>query len=94
MLYIMLAAAAAALVAWALTHFIAKANYTKEIARLEGELKSEQSLREHESQVYDKTLAELKENQKAVIEATKNELALENEKRMKAREESIKKEAA
>ncbi len=94
MLYIMIAAAAAALVAWALTHFIAKANYTKEIARLEGELKSEQSLREHESQVYDKTLAELKENQKAVIEATKNELALENEKRMKAREESIKKEAA
>ena len=93
-LYIAIAAAAAALVAWALTHFIAKANYTKEIARLEGELKSEQSLREHEAQVYDKTLAELKENQKAVIEATKNELALENEKRMKAREESIKKEAA
>ncbi|MBO4465234.1 MAG: DNA recombination protein RmuC [Bacteroidales bacterium] len=94
MLYIIIAAVAAALVAWALTHFIAKANYTKEIARLEGELNSEKTLREHEAQVYDKTLSDLKENQKAVIEATKNELALENEKRMKAREESIKKEAA
>ena len=93
-LYIIIAAVAAALVAWALTHFIAKANYTREIARLEGELNSEKTLREHEAQVYDKTLADLKENQKAVIEATKKELALENEERMKAREESIKKEAA
>ncbi|MBP5571947.1 MAG: DNA recombination protein RmuC [Bacteroidales bacterium] len=93
-LYIAIAAAAAALIAWALTHFIAKANYTREISRLEGELNAEKTLRAHESEVYDKTLAELKENQKAVIEATKNELALENEKRMKAREESIKKEAA
>ena len=93
-LYIAIAAAAAALIAWALTHFIAKASYTREISRLEGELNAEKTLRAHESEVYDKTLAELKENQKAVIEATKNELALENEKRMKAREESIKKEAA
>ncbi|MBP5741699.1 MAG: DNA recombination protein RmuC, partial [Bacteroidales bacterium] len=104
-LYIIIAAAAAALVAWALTHFIAKSNYTREMVRLEGELNAEKALRAHEAEVaqvrldearanYDKTLADLKENQKAVIEATKNELALENEKRMKAREESIKKEAA
>lgn len=104
-IYIAIAAVAAALTAWVLTHFIAKSNYTGKIARLEGELASEKALREHEKQVaeqrlleartdYDKTLADLKENQKAVIEATRNELALENEKRMKEREESIKKEAA
>ena len=103
--YIAIAAVAAALVAWALTHFIAKANYTRQISKLEGELNAEKTLRAHESEVaqtrldeakanYDKTLADLKENQKAVIEATKKELALENEERMKAREESIKKEAA
>ena len=73
-LYIAIAAAAAALIAWALTHFIAKANYTREISRLEGELNAEKTLRAHESEVYDKTLAELKENQKAVIEATKTSL--------------------
>lgn len=93
-LYIIIAAAAAALIAWALTHFIAKANYTGIISKLEGELSAEKALRAHEHEVYDKALTELKESQKAVIEATKNELALENEKRMKAREESIKKEAA
>lgn len=93
-LYIIIAAAAAALIAWALTHFIAKANYTSVISRLEGELRAEKTLRAQQTEVYEKTLTELKDSQKAVIEATKNELALENEKRMKAREESIKKEAA
>lgn len=93
-LYIAIAAVAAALIAWALTHFIAKANYTSVISRLEGELRAEKTLRAQQTEVYEKTLTELKDSQKAVIEATKNELALENEKRMKAREESIKKEAA
>ena len=104
-LYIVIAAVAAALISWAITHFAAQSKFVRETSRLEGELNSEKALREHEAQVarerlgqaradYDKTLADLKESQKAVIEATKNELALENEKRMKAREESIKKEAA
>ena len=104
-LYIAIAAVLAALIAWAITHFAAQSKFVHETTRLEGELKAEKTLREHEAEEarrrldearadYDKTLADLKESQKAVIEATKNELALENEKRMKAREESIKKEAA
>lgn len=44
-------------------------------------------------QTYDKTVAELKDSQARVMAAVRNELALENEKTLKAREESLRKEA-
>lgn len=52
------------------------------------------ALREKEEQVYSKTLKDLKEANAKAIEATKTQLALDNEKLLKAREESLKKEAA
>ena len=42
---------------------------------------------------FDKAIAEIKAGQEKVLEAAKNELALENEKILKAREEAMKKEA-
>ena len=52
------------------------------------------ALREKEEQVYSKTLKDLKEANAKAIEATTTQLALDNEKLLKAREESLKKEAA
>ena len=74
---------AVALIAAALTYFVMKAR----IAGL-------QALRQKEEEVYAKSLADVKEAGAAAIEATKTQLALENEKLLKAREESLKKEAA
>lgn len=59
---------AAALLGWALGHFMSKAGY-------------------------DQALSAIKENQDRIISATKTELALENEKLLKARQEELKKEA-
>ncbi len=42
---------------------------------------------------YEKTVADLKEAQKAALDASRNALAVENEKMLKQREESLKKEA-
>ena len=90
----------AALIAWLLTHFISRSRFDRQLyakdAQLvakEAELRSAQTLREHEAGVYARTLAELKASQQQALEATKNELALENEKLLKAREESLRKEA-
>ncbi|MBR3652643.1 MAG: DNA recombination protein RmuC [Bacteroidales bacterium] len=90
----------AALIAWLLTHFISRARFDRrlyakdaQLASKEAELRAAQSLREHESAVYARTLEELKASQQRALEATKNELALENEKLLKAREESLRKEA-
>jgi Uncharacterized protein conserved in bacteria len=90
----------AALIAWLLTHFISRSRFDRQLyakdAQLvakDAELRSVQTLREHEAGVYARTLAELKASQQQALEATKNELALENEKRLKAREESLRKEA-
>jgi len=90
----------AALFAWLLTHFISRARFDRQLfardaqlAAKDAELRAAQTLREHESAVYAKTLAELKTSQQQALEAAKNELALENEKLLKAREESLRKEA-
>ncbi len=90
----------AALIAWLLTHFISRSRFDRQLyakdAQLvakDAELRSAQTLREHEAGVYARTLAELKASQQQALEATKNELALENEKLLKAREESLRKEA-
>ena len=80
---LVIACLAVALVTAALTYFIMKAR----IAGL-------QALRQKEEEVYAKSLADVKEAGAAAIEATKTQLALENEKLLKAREESLKKEAA
>lgn len=74
------------------------------LAALKAELDAEKLLRESErehaaarceelKQTFDKTARELKENQEQIIAAARNELVIENEKRLKEREESLRKEA-
>lgn len=99
-LIILVAAALAALIAWLLTHFISRARYDRQLyakdaqlAAKDAELRSAQALSTHESELYARTLAELKASQQQALEATKNEFALENERQLKAREESLRREA-
>ena len=80
---LVIACLAVALITAALTYFIMKTR----IAGL-------QALRQKEEEIYAKSLADVKEAGAKAIEATKTQLALENEKLLKAREESLKKEAA
>lgn len=74
------------------------------LTTVRAELAAEKQLRECERehaaahceelrQTFDKTVRELKENQTQIIAAARNELAIENEKRLKEREESLRKEA-
>lgn len=78
-----------------------KENQTKIVLEQRGnfeatiaELKENQAKTiEEQKKNYETTLAELKESQTRIIEATRNEMALQNEKLMKEREESLKKEA-
>ena len=86
---------------WILTANRARAAFREEIARKDADLirqeaavRTAETLREHDRQQYEKTLAELKAGQEKAIEAAKTALALENEKILKEREESLKKEAA
>ena len=65
-----------------------------ELVRKEAELEAAQTMRENDRQLYEKTIAEMKKSQAEAIEAAKNSLALENEKALKEREESLRKEAA
>ena len=74
---------AAISVAWAVT-------YNKAASRAA----IAEQLRLSENSMHEKALAELKESQKKALEATKTELARENEKLLREREESLKKEAA
>ncbi|MBR5661954.1 MAG: DNA recombination protein RmuC [Bacteroidales bacterium] len=79
--------------------------FNVEIVRKESEVaKAEQLLNSekerHEKMMaevksgFEKSLTELRASQERALESAKNELALENEKMLKAREESLKKEAA
>lgn len=97
-----------AVVAAALTYFIFKARFTgrmadkdveiadfkAQVSGLQSEVAGLEVLRKKEEEVYAKSLSEVKEAGAKAIEATKTQLALENEKLLKAREESLKKEAA
>ena len=97
-----------AVVAAALTYFIFKARFTgrmadkdveiadfkAQVSGLQSEVAGLEALRKKEEEVYAKSLSEVKEAGAKAIEATKTQLALENEKLLKAREESLKKEAA
>ena len=78
--------------------------FKEEFIRKEGELHTAEALRESEKAGYEKALAdseanhakalaELKAAQEKAIEAARTALALENEKTLKQREESLKKEA-
>ena len=64
-LYVLIAAVAAALIAWAITHFAAQSKYLRETTRLEGELKSEKALREHEAQVARQSLEQARAEMEA-----------------------------
>ncbi len=65
-----------------------------ELIRREADIRVAKELRENEKQQYEKALADVKAAQEKALESAKNALALENEKILKAREESLKKEAA
>ena len=95
----------AIVVAWFLTANKAKAAYQVELSKKEAELHTSEALRCSETEqhkaameelkaIHEKALADVKESQEKAIEAARNALALENEKALKAREESLKKEAA
>ena len=98
------AAAVAGLLAWLLTRFALKARYARELTDARAALETEKALRANESAVaaerledarkdYERSLAEMKETQAQVIEATKKELALASEKALREREENLKKAA-
>ena len=78
------------LLAWLITRLVIRARYDRrlyakdaELAAKDAELRAAQSLREHDAALYAQ-----------VLTATKNELSLENEKQLQAREESLRREAA
>ena len=98
------AAAVAGVLAWLLTRFALKARYARELTDARAALETEKALRANESAVaaerledarkdYERSLAEMKETQAQVIEATKKELALASEKALREREENLKKAA-
>ena len=98
------AAAVAGLLACLLTRFALKARYARELTDARAALETEKALRANESAVaterledarkdYERSLAEMKETQAQVIEATKKELALASEKALREREENLKKAA-
>ncbi len=64
------------------------------LIRSEADLRTAETLRDNERYQYEHMLAELKSSHAKAIEAARTALALENEKTLKAREESLKKEAA
>ena len=65
-----------------------------ELIRKEADVRVAQELRASEKQQYEKALADVKAAQEKALESARTALALENEKILKAREESLKKEAA
>lgn len=101
---IVVAALVAGLLAWLLTRLALKARYTRELTAAQTALETEKTLRAREAEIaaerledsrkdYERSLAEMKENQAQLIEATKKELALESEKALREREETLKKTA-
>ena len=65
-----------------------------ELIRREADVRTSEALRASEKEQYERLVAGLEEAQRKAIEAARTALALENEKTLKAREESLKKEAA
>lgn len=94
---------AAAFIAAAVSSYIIrrkKAPLEEEISRLkadlirtQAQLKTSEILRENDKQTYRESLERMRTAQAEAIEAAKNALAIENEKSLRAREESLRKEA-
>lgn len=94
---------AAAFIAAAVSSYIIrrkKAPLEEEISRLkadlirtQAQLKTSEILRENEKQTYRESLERMRTAQAEAIESAKNALAIENEKSLRAREESLRKEA-
>ena len=98
------AAVVAAFLAWLLTRLSLKARYTRELAAAQAALETEKALRASDASAaaerladaradFDRSLAEMKASQAQALEATKKELALQSEKALREREESLKKTA-
>ena len=101
-LYILLFMAAAFIAAAVSSYIIRrkKAPLEEEISRLkadlirtQAQLKTSEILRENEKQTYRESLERMRTAQAEAIESAKNALAIENEKSLRAREESLRKEA-
>ena len=101
---IVAAALVAGLLAWLITRLSLRARYTRELTAAQAALETEKALRTREADVaaerledarkdYERSLAEMKENQAQLIETTKKELALASEKALREREENLKKTA-
>lgn len=104
-LIVVIAASAVLLVAlvitWILTSASARARFNAalsakdaEIIRSESAADGARALLESERALHAKALEELKTSQEKALETARTALALENEKTLKAREESLRKEAA
>ena len=97
-------AVVAATLAWLLTRLVLKARYARELAEAQAALETEKALRASDASAaaerladaradFDRSLAEMKASQAQALEATKKELALQSEKALREREESLKKTA-
>lgn len=93
-------AAVAAAFSWALTHFIVKGRYTGILAEKDAAVRiAEAACRQQRDSAAERiaevrescavTVAQMRESQRRALEAAKNELALESEKALKAREEEL-----
>ena len=98
------AAIVAAFLAWLLTRLALKARYARELTAAQAALETEKALRASDASAaaerladaradFDRSLAEMKASQAQALEATKKELALQSEKALREREESLKKTA-
>lgn len=85
-LLVVMAAAIAAAVAWLLTRTLLRSRYESRLSAAEERLAATK-------EVYERSISDLKENQAQVIDAAKKELALESEKALRDREETLKKAA-
>lgn len=101
-LYILLLIAAAFIAAAISSYIIRKkkapleeeiSHLRTDLIRTQAQLKTSETLRENEKQTFRESLERMKAAQAEAIEAAKNALALENEKTLRAREESLRKEA-
>lgn len=86
-------AVVAAFLAWLLTRLSLKARYTRELAAAQAALETEKALRANDASAAAERLNDLKAAQEQALEATKKELALQSEKALREREESLKKTA-
>ena len=85
-LLVVMAATIAAAVAWLLTRTLLRSRYESRLSAAEERLAATK-------EVYERSISDLKENQAQVIDAAKKELALESEKALRDREETLKKAA-